>query len=280
MKASEPSRWMGLPVFKLEVDRRGREVQISGKVISYSPSSARFLLLYEDGSSDGVPVNEIGDHVPLKLQLPLKKRRKKRKAEICRERTKATPVKRSKIAQHDPPSTQQPEKVQSKKLAIVTRFVQDTLCSLTAALDISDEKQRVLLAALDNRKEQPLAALERYDEEGGLEALNEKLRSCVREIKDKRHKGKENKDSHAVERPCRDEKEKSVPRRPFASLRTSSRCDQHLRDLMSGTLSVSSTLLQLPYRAMPHRQGYRCLLSKAYTGKGATGTLQGGTKSE
>ncbi|POM61077.1 Avirulence protein [Phytophthora palmivora] len=147
MKSSD--RWLGQPVYKLGMDNYGREIQISGKIMSYSPSSG------SDGSSDGVPVHEIGDHVPLHLHLPVKKHRsKKRRAEnhnkTNSEREATSPSKRSKTEENGP-SAAWPD-----RMTVVSRFVQDTLWSLTTVLDVCDEKQRLLFTALDNRNEQHL----------------------------------------------------------------------------------------------------------------------------
>ncbi|KAG7393362.1 hypothetical protein PHYPSEUDO_009566 [Phytophthora pseudosyringae] len=234
-------RWVGQPVYKLVVARDGRETQIRGHVMTYCPSSARYVLLYADGSSDGVPVDEIGDHVPLLRQLPAKRRSsKKRRAENrseeraheCHEPT-PPPMKRPKPQNDDKlaaTGAAAPSRVCDIRVA-VARFVRGSLWELTAALNVSDDKQRALLTTLDNRNEQPLAALERYVGEGGLDALIETLRACG---EDGRGEAEAKEHCHSEKR---DAKGKCVPRRAAIASRTISPCDQHLRELLSGSCS-------------------------------------------
>ncbi|EEY61415.1 uncharacterized protein PITG_01712 [Phytophthora infestans T30-4] len=177
MKRSDrhPMRWVNQPIFKLEIDSHGHETQIRGKVMNYCPSSVRYLLMYEDGSSDGVPVDEIEDHVPLLLRLPNKRRRlvsADRQAAAQREecaafherpkRRKVSSVAKSKAATFD-------------KEAVFSRFIRTTLCELTEVLDVSDDQRQTLMTALESGKEQPHAALTQYDQEGGLDALSHTL---------------------------------------------------------------------------------------------------------
>lgn len=127
-----------------------------GQVVTYCPMTARFVLLYSDGSSDGVPANEIEDHVPLLRQLPSAEKRnwKKRRAENCREE-RQEPTKRCK-SKHDSKTAPVAAKTPSASdvSTLATRFVQDTLWALTTVLDVDDETIKTLLVALDNRNEQ------------------------------------------------------------------------------------------------------------------------------
>ncbi|EGZ20847.1 hypothetical protein PHYSODRAFT_438071, partial [Phytophthora sojae] len=184
-----PNRWVGETVYKQGEDGCGREVQIKGVVMSYCPMSTKFLLLYSDGSSEAVPIDEIGDHVPLLRQLPDAKRRlKKRKGEertACQEHSRAT-VKRVKVVKKEatkatalvpPVSTYASAAARPDVAPLASRFVQDMLWALTTTYNVSDAKQQALLATLDNRSEQPKAALARYIEEGGLDFMHQTLRN-------------------------------------------------------------------------------------------------------
>ncbi|KAF4135489.1 hypothetical protein GN958_ATG10435, partial [Phytophthora infestans] len=117
-------------------------------ITNYCPSSVRYLLMYEDGSSDGVPVDEIEDHVSLLLQLPNKQRR------LVSADRQAAARREDKAATFD-------------KKAVVSRFIRTTLCELTEVLDVSDKKRQTLMTDLGSGKEQPHAALTQYDQEGG-----------------------------------------------------------------------------------------------------------------
>ncbi|KAF1791766.1 PIH1 family [Phytophthora cactorum] len=111
-------QWVGQPVFKLAMDCHGHETQIRGKVVKYCPSSARYLLMYADGSSDGVPVDEIEDHVPMLLQLPVKRRRSISKCQRAAAQSEEP-------AECHEPAVQPPKrlKVSADMQAVVSRFI-------------------------------------------------------------------------------------------------------------------------------------------------------------
>ncbi|KAF4135985.1 hypothetical protein GN958_ATG06039 [Phytophthora infestans] len=234
MKRSDrdPMRWVNQPIFKLEIDSHGHETQIRGKVMNYCPSSVRYLLMYEDGSSDGVPVDEIEDHVPLLLQLPNKRRRlvsADRQAAAQREecaafherpkRRKVSSVAKSKAATFD-------------KEAVVSRFIRTTLCELTEVLDVSDDQRQTLMTALESGKEQPHAALTRYDQEGGLDALSHTLRTYARCGEDAAT-AKESSVKRESDRTQDSSQRRTAETSPFSPFFRSP-CGQHLRELLRG----------------------------------------------
>ncbi|KAE9021579.1 hypothetical protein PF001_g5201 [Phytophthora fragariae] len=144
--------------------------------------STKFLLLYSDGSSEGVPIDEIEDYVPLLRQLPKKERElKKRKTENrSEERTKRqessrTSAKRVKVQKRTSNPEAQSPIARPDVSAVASCFVKDMLWALTTTYNVGDAKQQALLATLDNRSEQPRAALARYIEEGGLDAMHQTL---------------------------------------------------------------------------------------------------------
>ncbi|ETO85290.1 hypothetical protein F444_01016 [Phytophthora nicotianae P1976] len=227
MKPSDrhPMRWVGQTVFKMEVDCNRREVQIRGKIMNYCPSSARYLLMYADGSSDGVPIDEIEDHVPMQLQLPNKRPRSswgaaaqsKEPAE-CRR-----PPKRSKM------SVSKSKSSVTDNQAVVSRFVRTILCELTRVLDVSDDKRQTLSNILDSGKDRPLAALALYDQEGGLDALDETLRACTI-CGDNTH------DEAAKENLVKSEsfRRQESSETSLSSPCSRSPCGQHFRELLQG----------------------------------------------
>ncbi|KAG6598111.1 Avirulence protein [Phytophthora cinnamomi] len=167
--------------------------------------STKYVLLYSNGSSEIVPVDEIEDYVPLRRQLVGKKRNsKKRKTnqsteerpgrqKLSRYATKRVKIEKKEAATEVSTLTPAvPVSVPTAALSpVASRFVQDMLWALTTTYDISDEKQRALLASLDNRSEQPRAALARYIKEGGLDAMHRTLRNWACEAGN----GDQNKDS-------------------------------------------------------------------------------------
>ncbi|KAJ8544222.1 hypothetical protein ON010_g12045 [Phytophthora cinnamomi] len=221
--------------------------------------STKYVLLYSNGSSEIVPVDEIEDYVPLRRQLVGKKRNsKKRKTnqsteerpgrqKLSRYATKRVKIEKKEAATEVSTLTPAvPVSVPTAALSpVASRFVQDMLWALTTTYDISDEKQRALLASLDNRSEQPRAALARYIKEGGLDAMHRTLRNWACEAGN----GDQNKDSaqeNAVKR-----EPSPTPGNPLtirvatgktcASPRSRSRCDQHLRDLLSATKKINGS---------------------------------------
>ncbi|GMF19063.1 unnamed protein product [Phytophthora fragariaefolia] len=168
MAAHRFEQWVGEAVYKQIQDDCGREVQIPGVVMSYCPMSAKFLLQYSDGSTEGVPVDEIDDYVPLLRQLPSEDHSaKKRKAAPCggegmkrhepppptAKRVKASPPEK-KTAAEPAPVHVPPTPARSDVSTVAPRFVNDILWALTTTYDVSDAKRQALLATLDKRSEQ------------------------------------------------------------------------------------------------------------------------------
>ncbi|KAG3116371.1 hypothetical protein PI125_g4711 [Phytophthora idaei] len=227
-------QWVGQPVFKLAMDCHGHETQIRGKVVKYCPSSARYLLMYADGSSDGVPVDEIEDHVPMLLQLPVKRRRSISKCQRAAAQSEEP-------AECHEPAVQPPKrlKVSADMQAVVSRFIQTTLCELTTVLDISEEKRQTLLATLDGCMDQPLAALAQYGQNGGLDALYQTIRlcaSCGENVHDVAAAKKISVEKESLRTP--ESSSEFTPRHaaetPPSSPCSRSPCGQHLRELLQG----------------------------------------------
>ncbi|KAK1941755.1 hypothetical protein P3T76_006819 [Phytophthora citrophthora] len=282
MKSSRDyvDRWLGLSVYKAEVDDHGVETHIQGKVIRYSSSSKHFSLLYMDGSSDEVPVDEIEDYLPLRLQFKEKKYRNKRRAETLKTNTVQSPTKRPRlsvsVAGKTNPTRNEPK--QADKLEVMSRFVQDTLWALTMVLDVSEEKQQALLSTLNTRNEQPIAALQQYAKEGGLDALHETLRECARE---KVVAGKAETNTHQSA-PGRETihatQDSRSKRTPHVSAHRG-RCDKHLRELFHGTSVSESKLWCLGWNLCDVNVA-RFLLTEACPARGATCASQTGAQAQ
>ncbi|KAL3668447.1 hypothetical protein V7S43_006531 [Phytophthora oleae] len=204
--------------------------------MTYSRSSKRFLLLYTDGSSDEVPVDEVEDHLPLRLQFKAKKRPNKRRAETLRGNAAQSPIKRPRLSASKAKPTSQNEPKRADKLEVMSHFVQDTLWALTTVLDVSEEKQQALLTTLNTRNEQPFAALEQYAKEGGLDALHQTLLECA--SGEKVACDETNAAESEVSLVTQDSSGKTsppIPARKSSSLHHHiSRCDEHLRELLRG----------------------------------------------
>jgi len=242
-------RWLGQVVYKLAEDH-GREVQLEGKVVNFCPSSRQFVLRYADESTEGVSVEEIEDYVPIVRQLSTTQRSPKKRRRTERGAVESTPngkrTKRVFDSWRDQEPVAPPATTEDKdKLEAIATFVQDVLCPLTSVRNVSDDKQQALLAALDKRNEevrlnaekfgvrvvenndelvvQPLAALARFEGEGGVVAMSDTLTLWATRARE----------------GC-GEPDQSTPRRTTLTSprRTRSPCSQHLSELMTGTRSL------------------------------------------
>ncbi|RLN68242.1 hypothetical protein BBJ28_00011077 [Nothophytophthora sp. Chile5] len=188
-KDQHPSRWVGEAVYKLMVGRcSGKERCVGGTVVRYCPMSTQYLASYEDGSSEGIPLDDIDYHVPIARQLSVAKScSSKRKAGLQQNtgdgwRPDSPPdAKRCKIPA---PATKEAIPVLKGASALAFRFVREFFWALTSAGDVGDipnskKKQKTLLHILGNNHTQPQVALTQYIEEGGLDVTHEALRSWV-----------------------------------------------------------------------------------------------------
>lgn len=257
MKSSEDNldRWLGLPVYKAEVDDHGVETHIQGKVMRYSRSSKRFSLLYTDGSSDEVSVDDIEDHLPLRLQFKEKKHVRKRCAESLQKKTEQSSTKRPRLAVSEAGKSKrkQNEPKQANELEVMSRFVQDTLWALTTVLHVNEEKQQALLTTLNTRDEQPFAALKQYAKEGGLVALHKTLQEYARE-KEVAGETEANTNQHALERDTPQVTQDSKSKRTSHGSTHRGRCDKHLQELLQASFSPRSTQPKeqhAPYKPEP-----------------------------
>ncbi|RLN89676.1 hypothetical protein BBJ28_00017767 [Nothophytophthora sp. Chile5] len=188
-KDQHPSRWVGEAVHKLVVGRDGgKERCVGGTVVRYCPMSTQYLASYEDGSSEGIPLEDIDYHVPIARQLPVAKScSSKRKAGLQQntgDGWRPDPPPDAKRCKLPAPAAKETSPVLKGASALAFRFVRGFFWTLASAGDVGDSpnsrmKQKTLIHILGDNHTQPQVALAQYIEEGGLDVVHEALRSWV-----------------------------------------------------------------------------------------------------